>query len=139
MIIMQTHQIIDIDQYDKIISLSPCRPQGQEPGATPQHQGTNEAQDQPKLDKEVGKFPMKCKKTGQSKGKQEFQAGNVSAAEWVKITSDFRILSNIRGYKLKFFNSLPIQDWPMAELPFSGIEKQFIKKKFVDCLIKESL
>ena len=132
-----SNQTIDIDKYDTIVSLSPCRPQGQEPGATPQHQGTNEAQDQPKLDKEVGKFPMKCKKTGLSKGKQEFQAGSVSncAAEWAKITSDFRILSNIRGYKLEF-NSLPIQDRPMAELPFSKIEKQFIKEEICRLLDK---
>ena len=36
-----SNQTIDIDKYDTIVSLSPCRPQGQEPGSTPQHQGTN--------------------------------------------------------------------------------------------------
>ena len=76
---------------------------------------------------EVGKSWEKMPETAILDDDREFQAGKVSkcASQWAKTTSDFRILSDIRGYKLAF-SSLPTQDKPMAELPFSKTEKQFI-------------
>ena len=57
-----------------------------------------------------------------------FEAGRVSLCvdKWAELTSDHEILSDIRGYKLKFLQT-PSQVRPMPEIKFSPEEKQLVR------------
>ena len=94
-----------------------------EPGAeAEQHLASKGNEDITKLGNSRGKMP----ETAILDNDQDFQAGKVSecASQWAKITLNFRILSDIRGYKLTF-SSLPTQDKPTRFTIFKN-RKQFI-------------
>ena len=58
----------------------------------------------------------------------QFEAGRVSLCveKWAELTSDHEILSDIRGYKLKFLQT-PSQARPMPEIKFSPEEKVLVR------------
>ena len=71
---------------------------------------------------------------------ETFTAGRVSSCieKWAEITSDHHILSDIRGYKLKFEEE-PYQSKPMPELKMSNADKKFIRKEIKALLDKQVL
>ena len=59
----------------------------------------------------------------------EFKAGRASACidEWAKISSDYKLLSGIRGNKLEFLEP-PVQARAMPEIKFLKQERDFVRK-----------
>ena len=89
---------------------------------------------------QVGEYPPELANIDISVWGIDFKAGRVSncATEWAKITSDRKILSNIRSFKLEFTEP-PFQTRAIPELRFSELEKNFLRTEIQSLLKKEVL
>ena len=87
--------------------------------------------------REVGECHVKLQDLNLDQWGPEFKAGRVSdcVSKWAKITSDYKILSDIRGYKLEFLEP-PTQSRPMPEIKFSPQERQFVQQEIKALLRK---
>ena len=65
----------------------------------------------------------------------KFKAGRISQCidEWAKITSDPKVLADIRGYKIEF-DQIPVQKTPVHPIRFSKEEHGFMKCKVAEYL-----
>ena len=130
--------------------VSVCRPAT--PGPEPRRPATSERwprQGSEQLDvpldqtaevPEVGEYPPQLPKIDISVWGTDFKAGRVSkcAAQWATITSDHKILSHIRNFKLDF-KEPPFQVRAMPELRFFEVERDFLKTEIQSLLQKEVL
>ena len=89
-----------------------------------EHQGQEVTQVQAPETKVSSYDPIKLDFWG-----DRFEAGRLAKCvdQWAEITSDPKILSQIRGFKLDFAEDLPEQKFPMPEINFSEEERQFIR------------
>ncbi len=99
--------------------------------------GLQHEQEEPDL--QVGEYlPQNLPTIDMSKSGQAFKAGRVSQCidAWAKITSDYKNLGNLRGYKLEF-EEPSYQERPAGELKFGRKEKNILRQEIKKLIEKE--
>ena len=68
---------------------------------------------------------------------EKFKAGRISKNydKWRRLTSDYRILQDIKGYKIEF-QDWPTQSRPEREIRFSQTEREFVRQEIEKLLEK---
>jgi hypothetical protein len=122
-------------EHDNQTYVYDCRPTQVQPGlAAVQRRWTVQGQAgqvRPEREENVGVSILQACKW------PRFKAGRISecAHKWAKITSDWHILKDVRGFHINF-QTVPQQDKPARELMYSKQERQFMRTEIQELLEK---
>ena len=143
---MGINENVSVENCEKITNcpLTSCRPPASDIAVSEQGPSQGRCREDKNLEdvivntNEVGEYEADMQELNLDHWGPEFKAGRVSACidEWAKISSDYKILSGIRGYKLEFLEP-PVQTRAMPEIKFSKQERDFVRKEIKELLQKE--